>query len=89
LGEYRFYSFQGRLGQRVRVQVRAFPGSGLDAVAVLIDPQGREIAQGDDSPNSLDVDFVALLPADGSYQVRVNGYLSAGLYEVRVALLLE
>jgi len=87
LGEYRFYSFQGRLGQRVRVQVRAFPGSGLDAVAVLIDPQGREIAQGDDSPNSLDVDFVALLPADGSYQVRVNGYLSAGLYEVRVALL--
>ncbi|MCS6835334.1 MAG: hypothetical protein NZ750_04870 [Anaerolineae bacterium] len=89
LGEYRFYSFQGRLGQRVRVQVRAFPGSGLDAVAALIDPQGREIAQGDDSPNSLDVDFVALLPADGSYQVRVNGYLSEGVYEVRVSALLE
>ena len=89
LDEYRFYSFQGRLGQRVRVQVRAFPGSGLDAVAVLIDPQGREIAQGDDSPNSLDVDFVALLPADGSYQVRVNGYLSEGAYEVRVSALLE
>jgi len=88
-GDYRFYSFQGQQGQRVRVQVRALLGANFDPLAVLLDPQGRELAQGDDSPNSLDVDFVALLPSAGRYQVRVNGYLSSGAYEVRVAALLE
>lgn len=82
-GEYAFYPFQGGVGQRVRVRVTARPASGLDAVAVLIGPDGREIARGDDE-NGLNPQFTADLPADGTYQVRINGYLSGGAFDLVV-----
>lgn len=88
-GEYRFYAFQGRTDMRVRIRVTARAGSPLDPVAALLDPQGREIAQGDDSSDSLNPDFIVRLPADGSYRLRVNGYLSGGEYEVNVSALLD
>jgi len=86
---YEFYVFQGRTGQEVRIQVDGATGSGLDPVAVLIAPDGREIAQGDDSNGTLNTDFTASLPVDGTYTVRVNGYLSAGDFQLRVAVVLR
>lgn len=71
---YRFYPFQGIEGQRVRIRVQAEPGSTFDAVAVLLDPDGSIIAQGDDSEGSLDADFQITLPASTTYTLRVNGY---------------
>lgn len=85
---YQFYPFQGEAGQQIRVQVLARPGSNLDPVATLLDPQGQEFASGDDSPNSLNPDLFVTLPETGTYTLRVNGYLSAGPYDVRVDWLL-
>lgn len=85
--DYRFYTFQAQQGQRIRIQVRA-ANSTLDPVAVLIAPDGTVIAEGDDSGTTLNPDFTALLPDDGTYTVRVNGYLSGGNFELVVALLL-
>jgi hypothetical protein len=83
-GEYAFYPFQGVAGQQVRVSVIAQAASGFDPVAALIGPDGREVAMGDDGPDSLNPQFSAALPADGTYQVRVNGYLSGGPFELVV-----
>jgi hypothetical protein len=41
--------------------------------------------EGDDSPNSLNPYVEVTLPADGTYQIRVNGYLSSGDFRVIVA----
>ncbi len=82
-GAYAFYPFQGGAGQRVRVSVTAQPASGFDPVAVLIAPDGRELAMGDDE-NGLNPQFTADLPADGTYQVRVNGYLTGGPFDLVV-----
>ncbi|MBZ0301837.1 MAG: hypothetical protein K8J31_18965 [Anaerolineae bacterium] len=82
-GDYAFYPFQGAAGQRVRILVTAQVASGFDPVAVLIDPEGHELARGDDE-NGLNPQFTADLPADGTYQVRINGYLSGGTFSLVV-----
>ncbi len=87
-GAYRFFPFQGRAGQLIRVRVRASPGSGLDPVAALIGPDGAVIAEGDDWGDDLNPQFTVRLPRDGTYQVRVSGYLSGGKFEVWVEALL-
>lgn len=86
-GEYNFYVFQGQAGQRVRVRVLAKPGTTFDPVAALLGPDGQIIAEGDDSEGDLNPRFMATLPQDGTYAVRVNGYLVGGDYEVIVELL--
>jgi hypothetical protein len=83
-GQYLFYPFQGRAGQKVRVQVNAQPGSPFDPVAALIGPDGQVIAEGDDSDGTLNPSFSADITADGTYNVRVNGYLSSGAFELVV-----
>ena len=70
---YLYYPFQGEAGVRVRVVVEA-QGGGLDPVAALLGPAGETIAEGDDSDGTLNPVFEALLPADGTYTVRVNAY---------------
>jgi hypothetical protein len=85
-GDYQFYFFQGRAGQQVEISVIAAPDSALDPVAALIAPDGEVIAQDDDS-NGLNPFFTVTLPEDGTYSVRVNGYLSGGNFDLFVALL--
>lgn len=74
---YLTYPFQGRAGQRVHVRVEAL-AAGLDPVAEVVDAAGVSIASGDDSANSLNPDFNALLPADGTYRLRINDYSGTG-----------
>jgi hypothetical protein len=76
--EYVFLPFQGRAGQKVIVQVRARGASALDPVAALIGLDGSVIAEGDDSAGTLDAYFEATLPEDGTYQLRIHGYLTSG-----------
>jgi hypothetical protein len=85
---YRFYPFQGRAGQVVRVRVSAPPGSRLDPVAALLGPDGMVIAEADDILGSLDTEIILTIPADGTYTVRVSGYLSGGPFELLVDVLL-
>lgn len=84
-GEYRDYPFQGAAGERLRLRVAALT-PGLDPVAALIAPDGGTLAEADDGPDgSLDPDLELVLPANGTYRWRVNGYNGAGGdLEVRV-----
>lgn len=81
---YLFYPFQGQTGQQIQVRVRAMPNSTLDAVAALLDLNGEVIASADDSDGTLNPRFTFTIPADGTYTVRLNGYLSAGAFELVV-----
>ncbi|MEQ8675205.1 MAG: PPC domain-containing protein [Aggregatilineales bacterium] len=83
-GGYRFYPFQGRAGQRVQVRVIAGAESTLDPVAALIDPDNVVLLEADDSDTDLNPRFEYVLPVDGVYTLRVNGYLSGGDYELVV-----
>lgn len=88
-GEYRFFVFPGRAGERMRIQVEPLPDSRLDPVAVLLAPDGTDLMTGDDSESSMNPDFVYTLPADGTYTVRVNGYLSFGAFALRVSAIVD
>jgi hypothetical protein len=83
-GEYDFIPFYGQAGQRVRIYVNAPIGGTLDPVAALIAPSGVSIGSSDDIDDSLNAFFEAQLPEDGTYQVRINGYLSGGDYTLYV-----
>jgi len=80
---YNFYPFQGRAGERVRIRVLAADGTTFDPVAALLDPSGNVIAEADDT-EGLNPVMTVELPADGTYTVRVNGYLTSGAYTVLV-----
>ncbi|KXK14349.1 MAG: putative subtilase-type serine protease precursor [Chloroflexi bacterium OLB15] len=69
---YHHYAFQGTAGEMIRVEVIAF-APGLDPVATLLDSAGNVLANADDT-NGLNPVFEAVLPADGTYFVQVNGY---------------
>lgn len=81
---YQFYQFGGLAGQQVRIRVEPKPGVTFDPVAVLLDPLGNEIAQADDSNGTLNPIIELRLPEDGTYTVRVNGYLSGGEFDLYV-----
>ncbi len=84
---YLFYPFHGRAGQQVLVRVNAGAGSTLDPVAAVLGPDGNVIAEQDDREGSLNPRFFVELPEDGTYTVRVNGYLSSGPFQLNVFLL--
>lgn len=82
--DYQFYVFQGKEGQQVRVSVNGKPGSSFDPVAAILSPDGTVLAEGDDSGGTLNPLIILTLPEDGTYSVRVNGYLSGGEFDVYV-----
>lgn len=86
---YNFYAFQGRAGQRIAAEVIAADGSDLDPVAALVAPDGEIIAEADDTGGDLNPRFGLVLPMDGTYRLRVNGYLSGGTFRLAVRLLLD
>jgi len=81
---YGYYSFYAQAGTPVEVLVKAVPGSSLDAVAALLAPDGSVIAEGDDEDANINPRFTATIPADGTYRVRVNGYLTSGAFTLTV-----
>jgi hypothetical protein len=86
-GTYQFYTFQGSAGQEVEIQVIAKPGSDFDPVAALLDVDGQVIAEADDEGSDLNPRFTASLPSNGTYRVRVNGYLTGGGFTLTVKTL--
>lgn len=83
-GEYHFYPFQGRAGERIQVRLIADEDQPFDPVAALLDPQSVVLTEVDDSEDDLNPRFTYVLPEDGVYSIRVNGYLSGGAYELVV-----
>lgn len=81
--QYRFYPFYGRTGQRIQVNVTGLDG--FDPVAALVSPTGDVLTEVDDSENGgLNPFFTYVLPADGTYLLRVNGYIQGGAFDVVV-----
>ena len=83
---YQFYRFQGDAGQRVQIQVVA-DEAGFDPVVALLDPFGTVMRIVDDTQESLNPTFTVVLPERGTYNLRVNGYLSSGAFRLTVKLL--
>ena len=81
---YNFYSFQGRAGQQVSIAVIADADTLLDPVMALLGVDGEIISEVDDSEGDLNSRLTITLPEDGTYTVRVNGYLSEGAFELSV-----
>jgi hypothetical protein len=88
-GEYKFYPFQAQMGQNLRITVAGAPNMNFDPVVSILDPAAAVIAEGDDSQNSLNAIVYLRIPADGTYAVRVNGYLQGGDFSLLVDNLVE
>lgn len=86
-GTYQFYTFQGSAGQQVEIQVVAEPGDDFDPVAALLGVDGQIIVEVDDDGGELNPRFTASLTADGTYRIRVNGYLTGGAFTLTVKAL--
>lgn len=80
---YQLYPFYGRAGQQIRVMVEATDGA-FDPVAALISPENIILLEVDDSNNSLNPEFTYILPTDGTYNIRVNGYITGGVFRLIV-----
>lgn len=81
---YNFYPFQGNAGQIVRIEVIASEDSLLDPIVALVGIDGEVLLEVDDSEGDLNSRFTVTLPEDGTYNIRVNGYLSEGAFELTV-----
>ena len=68
---YDTYSFEGRAGQSVTISVES---EEFDTYLILLDAEGKQIADNDDSAGNSDSKIVATLTKDGIYKVIVNGY---------------
>ena len=88
-GEYKFYPFQAQAGQYLRIIAAGTPNSDFDPVISILDPEANVIVEGDDSQNSLNPVVHVAIPADGTYAVRVNGYLQGGEFTLSVETLIE
>jgi hypothetical protein len=85
---YQLYPFYGRAGQHIRVLVEATDGV-FDPVSALISPENIILIEADDSHNTLNPDFTYILPTDGTYNIRVNGYITGGTFRLIVYELWE
>lgn len=88
-GQYEFFAFQGQAGQQVRIEVVADDSSALDPVLAILNPAGDIILEADDTDSSLNPSAILTLPDDGTYRLRVNGYLSSGQFTATIAILYD
>ncbi len=92
-GEIRFaegrdlYTFEGREGQQVRILLERPGRSQLDPYLELLDPDGRTLAEDDDSGGELNSLIQVRLPRTGRYTIVARGLAdSAGPYVLTVTL---
>jgi serine protease Do len=78
------YTFRANAGQRLTIDMVS---NEIDAYLILLDPNGRDIAQNDDGGGGTNARLMTVVPATGTYTVLANSYSSgeAGEYELRVA----
>lgn len=73
-GDFDFYQFQGETGETVTFDIDAYVnGSFLDSTLTLYDANGFELAYSDDY-TEVDAHLSYVLPADGTYYLRVADY---------------
>jgi serine protease Do len=65
------YTFEGRAGQQVVIEMSS---SEIDPYLILLDPNGQDIVQDDDSGGGVNSRIVARLPESGTYTIFANSY---------------
>lgn len=80
------YSFEGRAGQQVQIEMTS---GEIDPFLILLDPNGREVAQDDDGGGGKNARIRATLPINGSYLLFANSYDRGelGTYNLRASIL--
>ena len=76
------YIFEGRAGQRVQIEMSS---QEIDPYLILLNSNGKEVAQDNDSGGAGNSRIVASLPADGIYLLMANAYEAGqvGSYRLR------
>lgn len=78
------YTFDVQQGQNITVEMIS---NELNAYLILLDPNGQDIAQDDDSGNGSNARLVATAPLSGQYTVLANSYATGevGNYQLQVS----
>ncbi|MEQ9552325.1 MAG: trypsin-like peptidase domain-containing protein [Coleofasciculus sp. G3-WIS-01] len=76
------YAFEGRAGQRVQIDMTS---GEIDSFLILLDPNGNDLAQDDDSGGGTNARLSVILPRDGIYLLMANAYEAGqtGSYNLR------
>lgn len=76
------YAFEGRAGQRVQIDMTS---GEIDSYLILLDPNGNDLAQDDDSGGGTNARLSVILPSDGIYLLMANAYEAGqtGSYNLR------
>ncbi len=76
------YIFEGRAGEQVQIDMSSRE---INPYLILLDANGKEIAQDNDSGSTANSRIVATLPADGIYLLMANTYKAGqiGSYRLR------
>lgn len=79
---FKVYRFEGQAGQQVRLDMVSRE---IDPFLILVAPNGRQLAQDDDSGGSKNARIVATLPASGTYLLIANSNQAgeAGAFGIR------
>ncbi|HLA45575.1 MAG TPA: pre-peptidase C-terminal domain-containing protein, partial [Aggregatilineales bacterium] len=88
-----FWIFDGEAGDVVHISGEATSGN-LDTALRILDPGGVEIADADDSADSLDAEITLVLPTDGQYTLEIAPFgreqvqaITSGNYRLSINLL--
>jgi len=76
------YAFEGRAGQQVQIDMTS---GEIDSYLILLDPNGNDLAQDDDSGGGTNARLSVILPRDGIYLLMANAYEAGqtGSYNLR------
>lgn len=76
------YTFEGQAGEQIQIEMTSRE---IDPFLILLDPNGREVAQDDDSAGGQNARIQATLPMNGSYLLFANSYDTGelGSYSLR------
>ncbi|ERT03824.1 trypsin family protein, partial [Lyngbya aestuarii BL J] len=83
---YDMYSFEGKAGQQIAIEMRS---QDLDPYLILLNSDGSELAQDDDSGGQKDAKIMITLPEDGEYTFLANSYEAGESGDYRLKLRIE
>jgi S1-C subfamily serine protease len=80
---YDIYAFEGTAGQQVTIEMTS---SEIDPYLILLNADGSELAQDDDSGGDKNAKITVTLPTDGTYTFLANSYEAgqSGNYQLKV-----
>ncbi|MGB3404601.1 MAG: trypsin-like peptidase domain-containing protein [Microcoleaceae cyanobacterium] len=81
---YDIYAFEGTAGQQVTIEMTS---DEIDSYLILLDADGSELAQDDDSGGEKNAKISITLPTDGTYTFLANSYEAgqSGTYQLKLA----